>query len=245
MRSGWVALAGLLAAGCSGSEACVDFADEVLVVVSRTDDGESARIEAELRRVAAGEDSIPVKLCSDNALAFDGVDLVGVKRPNGSVIYEATVDSETATKPVTHTLRLENDDGVSEFTAEVDAPGFAISAPEAAADVPRTAALAVAWAPGRGAEDVITLRVSDEIDGETCLAAPLAIDVADDGAAEVEAGALTLAEGTSLKATCEAFVTLSRKVSAALATSRGDVTLHPDSRVEATNSRVQPFSSVP
>jgi hypothetical protein len=243
MRAG-LGLVGLLAGGCAGSEACVDFADEVLVVVSRTDDGEDTRIEVELRRALAGEDSIPVKLCVDNALAFDGVDLVGVKRPNGAVVYEATAASGADAKPVVHELRLENDDGVSEFAAEVDAPGFTISAPEADAKASRAADLAIAWAPAH-ATATITLRVADEIDGETCLAAPFEREMTDIGEATVEAGAFVLAADKSATAACEAFVTLSRRATVALETTRGGVTLHPDSRVEATNSRVQPFRSVP
>jgi hypothetical protein len=230
--------------GCAGSEACVDFVDEVLVVASRTDDGADTRIEVELRRAAAGEDSIPVKLCADNTLKFDGAALAGVKRPNGAVVYEATVDSKTDTELVVHTLRLSNDDGVSEFSAEVDAPGFAITAPASNAKVSRAGALAVAWEPAR-ADGTIVLRLSDEIDGETCLAAPLELDMPDSGEATIAAGEIALAPDTSPKATCASFVTLSRRAEVALATTRGGVTLHPDSRIEATNSRVRAFRSVP
>lgn len=235
---------GLLAGGCAGSEACVDFSEEVLVVVSRTDDGTDTRIEVELRRADAGEDSIPVKLCADSSLAFDKEALTGVKRPNGAVVYEVTVDSGTETKPVVHTLRLENDDGVSEFAGEIDAPGFAISAPTANLKVPRTEGLAIAWAPAQ-ADGTITLRVSDEIDGETCLAGPLELDAEDNGELMIAAGEIALSPETSLMATCVAYVTLSRRAEAALATTRGGVTLHPDSRIEATNSRVRAFRSVP
>lgn len=245
MRAGWIGLTGLLACGCAGSEACVDFTEEVLVVVSLTDDGDGARVEVELQRGVAGEDSIPVKLCADNSLAFDGDALVGVKRPSGAVVYETEVASETATEPVVHTLRLENDDGISEFAAEIDAPGFAISAPEADARVSRGEALMVAWAPPAAAAATITLRVADEIDGETCLAAPVELEEVDDGEVTVAAGALALAEGKSPTARCEAFVTLSRRASVTLEKTRGGATLHPDSRMEATNSRVQPFRSEP
>lgn len=243
MRSAWILLGGLLAGGCSGSEACVDFADEVLLVAAYTDDGTDTRIEVELRRAAAGEDSIPVKLCADNSLAFDKRGLVGVKRPSGAVVYEATMDSGTDTKPVVHTLRLENDDGVSEFTGEIDAPGFTVALPETNAKVSRAMELAITWEPAR--EGTITLRVSDEIDGETCLAGPLELDAPDSGELMIAAGEIALSPETSVKATCAAFVTLSRRADAALSTSRGDVTLHPDSRIEATNSRVRAFRSVP
>lgn len=243
MRRAGVLVAGLLAGGCPGSEACVDFVDEVLMVAAYTDDGTDTRIEVELRRAAAGEDSIPVKLCAGNSLAFDGAGLAGVKRPNGAFVYEATMDSGTDTKPVVHRLRLENDDGVSEFTGEIDAPGFAISLPEANAKVSRAVELAIAWEPAR--EGTITLRVSDEIDGETCLAGPLELDAPDSGELRIAAGEIALSPDTSVKATCAAFVTLSRRADATLATSRGGVTLHPDSRIEATNSRVRAFRSVP
>jgi len=243
MRTAWIGVVGLLAGGCSGSEACVDFADEVILVAAYTDDGSDTRVEVELRRAAAGEDSIPVKLCADNSLAYDRVGLAGVKRPNGAVVYEATMDSGTDTKPVVHTLRLENDDGVSEFAGEIDAPGFAVSLPETNAKVSRATDLAVAWEPAR--EGTITLRVSDEIDGETCLAGSLELDAPDSGELMITAGEITLSPDTSLKATCAAFVTLSRRDEAALTTTRGGVTLHPDSRIEATNSRVRAFRSVP
>ena len=240
---GSIWLMGLLVGGCSGSEACVDFADEVLVVAAYTDDGKDTRVEVELRRAAAGEDSIPVKLCADGSLAFDKVGLAGVKRPSGAVVYEAIMDSGTDTKPVLHTLRLENDDGVSEFAGELDAPGFVVSLPEVNARVSRAAELAIAWEPAR--EGTITLRVSDEIDGETCLAGPLELDAADSGELKIAAGEIALSPDTSVKATCAAFVTLSRRAEATLMTSRGGVTLHPDSRIEATNSRVRAFRSVP
>lgn len=237
-------LAGLLAAvGCSGSEACVDFAEEVIVVAALSDEGDGARVEVSLRRADAGDDSIPVKLCAGNSLAFDGVELEGVKRPSGAVVYEAEVASETETEAVVHRLTLDGEDGVSEFAAEVEAPGFAISAPVADVEVSRLGPLAVAWSPaGRG---TITLRVADEIDGETCLAAPVEVAAPDDGEATVEAGAITLAADESPEATCAAFVTLSRRASVVLEKTKGGATLHPDSRVEATNSRVQPFRSVP
>ncbi len=242
MRWTGVWLVGLLG-GCSGSEACVDFADEVLVVAAYTDGGKDTRVEVELRRAAAGEDSIPVKLCADSSLAFDDVELAGLKRPNGAVVYEATMDSGTDTKPVVHTLRLENDDGVSEFAGELDAPGFVVSLPEANAKVSRAAELAIAWEPAR--EGTITLRVSDEIDGETCLAGPLELDAPDSGELKIAVGEIALSPDTSLKATCASFVTLSRRAEAVLSTTRGGVTLHPDSRIEATNSRVRAFRSVP
>lgn len=243
MRS-WVQLVAVMVGGCAGSEACVDFVDEVLMVASRTDDGNDTRIEVELRRAAAGEDSIPVKLCASSTLAFDGTRLAGVKRPNGAVVYEATVDSSTDTEPVVHTLRLSGDDGVSEFSAEVDTPGFAITAPASNAKVARAGALAVTWEPAR-AGGTIVVRLSDEIDGETCLAAPLELDMPDSGEAMIAAGEIALAPDTSPKATCASFVTLSRRAEVSLETTRGGVTLHPDSRIEATNSRVRAFRSVP
>jgi hypothetical protein len=239
-------IVGLLAAGgCAGSEACVDFTEEVIVVAALSDEGDGMRVEVALQRAEAGADSIPVKLCQGNRLAFDGLDLEGVKRPSGAVVYEAELGSKKATEAVVHRLTLDNDDGVSEFAAEIDAPRFEISAPVADAEVPRTAPLEVMWSPAAGAEATITLRVADEIDGESCLAAPYAADVPDDGEATVEAGTIALAAGKSPKATCEAFVTLSRRASVALEKTQGGATLHPDSRMEATNSRVQPFRSTP
>jgi hypothetical protein len=242
MRAGWIGLC--LLAGCSGSEACVDFADEVLVVVSLTDDGDGARVEVALRRASEGDDSIPVRLCAGDSLTFDGAALAGVKRPSGAVVYEAEVASETRTEPVVHTLRHEGD-GASEFTAEIHAPGFAISAPEADAKLKRAEALAVAWAPPGPAGATLTLRVADEIDGEQCLEAPVELEEADDGEATVAAGTIVLSPDKSPTATCEGFVTLSRRASVALEVTRGGATLHPDSRMEATNSRAQPFRSVP
>lgn len=232
------------AAGCTGSEACVDFTQEVLVVASRTDDGRGTRIEVELRRAEEGENSIPVKLCDDSTLEFDGEGLVGVKRPSGAVIYEAKVASGTGTEPVVHRLRLENSDGVSEFSGEVDAPGFEISAPVDNTKVSREVDLPVVWEPVHEA-GMMTMRLSDAIDGETCLAGAFERDVGDGGMTTIVAGEIALSPDTSRNATCEAYVTLSRRAEVTLTTTRGDVSLHPDSRIEATNSRARRFRSVP
>ncbi|HPH67349.1 MAG TPA: hypothetical protein PLF40_16450 [Kofleriaceae bacterium] len=110
----WV-LGGMLAAGgCRGSEACADLGDVVLMSAQVTDNGEQTRVEVELRRSELGGASIPVKLCEDDALWVDAVEMTMVKRPTGAVVYEATL---AADGEATRRFALHSDDEVSEFVA--------------------------------------------------------------------------------------------------------------------------------
>jgi hypothetical protein len=239
----WV-LGGMLAtSGCRGSAACADLGGEVLLTAQVTDNGEQTRVEVELRRAALGSASISVKLCDDDALWVDAVEMLMVKRPSGGVVYEATLapDGETM-----RYFTLHSDDEVSEFTAELDAPDFAITAPSLGSEVPRATPLEVTWDPPRGGDTTITVKLADAIDGQACLGPPLELEEPDDGEVVID-GAMVKLNNTMAPAdgACEAFVTLSRGHSAALKPTSGSATLHPKSSVRATTSRTVAFTSVP
>jgi len=240
----WV-LGGMLVAGggCRGSEACADLGDEVLLSAQVTDNGEQTRVEVELRRVEHGGKSIPVKLCEDDALWVDDIEMMQVKRPTGAVVYEATLAAEGNE---TRRFALHSGDAVSEFTAAIDAPAFEITAPMVGSEVPRAAPLDVRWDPARGGDAKISVKVADEIDGHACLGPPLELEEADDGEAVI-AKAMVKVDMTMPPAdgACEAFVTLSRTHSAGLTPLTGDAALHPKSSVQATTSRTVAFTSVP
>lgn len=239
----WV-LGGMLAAGgCRGSEACADLGDVVLMSAQVTDNGEQTRVEVELRRSELGGESIPVKLCEDDALWVDAVEMTMVKRPTGAVVYEATL---AADGEATRRFALHSDDEVSEFTAEIDAPDFVITAPTTGSEVPRAAPLEVRWDPARGGDSKITVKVADEIDGHACLGPPLELEEPDDGEVVIAKAMVKLDDMTAPPdGACEAFVTLSRGHSAALKPSSGSAVLDPGSGVQATTSRTVAFTSVP
>lgn len=247
MRCGAWALVGVVAVGgCGGSEACIDFADEVLLTAQVTDNGERARIEVELRRADLGDESIPVKLCADNSVRVDDVEMTQVKRPNGAVVYEADLAQVSEQAVVARRFVLASGDEVSEFTATIDAPGFAITGPTIGAEVSRAEMLAITWAPPRGGDATIAVKLADQIDGDVCLGEPLELDELDDGEVLVGMAELKLAKETAAaNGACEAYVTLSRVFRAPLARSTGAASLHPDSVIQATTSRTVEFVSVP
>lgn len=239
----WV-LGGMLAAGgCRGSEACADLGDAVLMTAQVTDNGEQTRVEVELRRSELGGDSIPVKLCEDDALWVDAVEMTLVKRPTGAVVYEATL---AADGEATRRFALHSDDEVSEFTAEIDAPGFAITGPAVGAEVSRAAMLAITWTPAREGDAKMAVKLADKIDGDVCLGEPLELEELDDGEVVVAKAKVELAKETAAaNGACEAFVTLSRVSDAPLERATGAALLHPDSVIRATTSRTVEFTSVP
>ena len=229
-----------------GSEACADLGGDVLLTAQVTDNGERARVEVELRRPDLEAGSIPVKLCEHHALRVDDVDMTEVKRPSGAVIYEAELTAVSEQQAVTRRFELRADGDSSEFTAVIDAPGFAITSPVAASENSRAAALTITWDPPRGGDAKIAVKVADEIDGDACLGGPIELEEPDDG--EVVVGASQIELTTNMpppNGVCEAFVTLSRTHSAPLKLAHGGGGLHPDSRVEATTSRTVAFTSVP
>ncbi len=242
---GAVAVA-VLAGGCGGSEACADLGDEVVLTAQVTDNGERARVEVELRRPDLAAGSIPVKLCEDHGLRVDDVDMTEVKRPSGAVIYEAELDLVSEQQALTRRFQLRTRDDTSEFTATIDAPGFAISSPTADSEISRAAALTITWAPPRGADAKIAVKVADEIDGDACLGEPVELEEPDDGEVELAKAKVELTpEMPPSDGICEAFVTLSRAQTVALVPVSGGAVLHADSRVEATTSRTVSFISVP
>jgi hypothetical protein len=244
MRAVWLAGAVALG-GCDGSEACADFSDGVLMTALLTDNGETARVEVELRRSALGEASIPVKMCRDASLRVDDVELVGVKRPNGAVVYEGELPEVAAEAPHTRRFALTSDGATVERTARIAATGFEISSPAADAEVSRASALAIGWTPARGGEDTMIVQVADAIDGDACLGAPVELEEPDDGEATLAAAEVEAAEAhKQASAVCEAVVTLSRRQSVPLA-GEGEAVFDPDSRVLATTSRTRSFVSVP
>ena len=232
--------------GCGGTRACADLDEEVLLTAQLTDNGTRTRVEVELRRPDLAAGSIPVKLCEDHALRVDEVRMTEVKRPSGAVIYEVELASDTTKGPVTRRLELRSPDDTSEYTATLDAPGFRVTAPAAGSELSRAAELTVTWDPPRAGDAKISIKVTDEIDGDACLAAPLELEEPDDGEAVVAAAAVELTATTPpANGKCEAFLTLSRSSSATLERVSGPGGLHPDSRVKATTSRAVTFLSGP
>lgn len=237
---------GLWVGGCEGSAACVDFADEVLLTAQVTDNGERARVEVELRRAELGAESIPVKLCEDNRLRIDDVELTEIKRPSGAVIHEATLPTVNEQGIVTRRLTLRSGDDVSEFTVAIDAPGFTIMAPASGDEVSRSGMLAINWSPARSGDAKIVVKLADEIDGDACLGEALEVEELDDGEVLVGAAQVGLAkESVADNGVCAAFVSLARVYSGPLVHGSGAASLHPDSQVRATTSRTIDFTSVP
>ncbi|HEY0135149.1 MAG TPA: hypothetical protein VGB85_13770 [Nannocystis sp.] len=232
--------------GCGGSQACADLGDDVLLTAQVTDNGERARVEVELRRPDLEDGSIPVKLCEDHGLRVDDVDMTEVKRPSGAVIYEAELSAVSGQQALARRFELRTDDARTEFTARIDAPGFAITSPMADSELSRAAPLTITWDPPRGGEAKIAVKVADEIDGDACLGEPIELEEPDDGEVVVGASQVELTpKMPPSDGVCEAFVTLSRTHSAPLELVDGSGGLHPDSRVEATTSRTVAFVSVP
>lgn len=236
----------LILGGCGGSEACADLGEEILLTAQVTDNGERARVEVELRRVEHGAEAIPVKLCEDNALRVDGIDMTQVKRPTGAVVYEAELTTVSADAALSRRFELIGEDGTSEFTAEIDAPGFSITAPAPDSEVSRAAALAITWDPPRGGDAMVELKLADEIDGDACLGEPLELEEPDDGEVVLGEAMVELApKEPPSDGVCAAYVSLARVHSAPLERTQGGGSLHPESRVLATTSRTVAFVSVP
>ena len=232
----------LVVGGCRGSEACADLGGEVLLTAQVTDNGQETRVEVELRRGELGGKSIPVKLCEDDALRVDEVEMMRVKRPSGAVVYEAVLATSGAAM---RTFALDSDDEVGEFTVVIDAPEFEIMAPKPGSEASRAAPLTIAWTPARS-DAKISVKLADEIDGDACLGPPLELEEADDGEAVVAAAMVKLDKMMAPPdGSCEAFVTLSRDHSSGLKPAMGSAALHPESRVQATTSRTVAFVSVP
>lgn len=239
----WTSLLLVAAAACSeSSDACISLSEEdILLTAYITDTGTRARAEVELRRAP---DDVALSLCGDDALYVDDIRAARVRRPSGSSVYKADI-TVIGADPTTRTFKLKHDDGTDEYRAEVEAPAFEISKPVPGATLSRKATWELEWAPGRP-DATISARVDDVIDGETCLGAPILLDLPDAGAAVIGSGEVTVAkEGLPAVDQCDAYVRLARAVSAPLAPTAGTSRLHPDSRVEASTSREILFTSVP
>jgi hypothetical protein len=246
MRGVLCVLGAMLVGGCGGSEACADLGDDVLLTAQVTDNGERARVEVELRRPDLEAGSIPVKLCERHGLRVDDVDMTEVKRPSGAVIYEAELSAVSGQQALARRFELRAEDDRTEFTAVIDAPGFAITSPVAGSELSRAVPLAITWDPPRGGDAKIAVKVADEIDGDACLGEPIELEEPDDGELVVGASQVELApKMPPSDGACPAFVTLSRAHSAPLERVQGPGGLHPDSHVEATTSRTLAFVSVP
>jgi hypothetical protein len=176
----------------------------------------------------------------------DGIEMTQVKRPTGAVVYEAELTTVSDEAALSRRFELVSADGASEFTAKIDAPGFAITSPTPESEVSRAAALAITWDPPRGGDAKIAVKLADEIDGDACLGEPLELEEPDDGEVVLGEAMVELApKEPPSDGMCAAFVSLSRAHSAPLERTQGGGALHPDSRVLATTSRTVAFVSVP
>lgn len=242
-----LALVALAATGCSGSsDACIELSEEDLVVSAYiTDSGAKARAEVEVRR-AGDEGSVPLRLCDKSALYVDGVRATRVRRPSGASVYRAEVPVRAGDTATTHTLRLIDGEDSHDYAATVDAPAFAITSPTAGIELSRTAMWDLAWTPARP-DATIRARVDDVIDGETCLGAPIELELPDAGSAKIGSGQVEVAKtGLAAVDKCDAYIQLARVATAPLVPAGGAASrLHPDSFVEAATSRELPFLSVP
>lgn len=235
-----------LASGCSEpSDACIALSEEDIVLTAYiTDTGDRARAEVELQRVDGDERSIPLRLCDKNTLTIDGVRATRVRRPSGASVYRADL-AAIADAAATHSFLLRDDKDEVEYAATVDAPAFTITAPVSGVELSRSQNWDLAWTPARP-EATIIVRIDDVIDGETCLGAPVELELPDDGAEPIDSLALKVSiESLEMVDRCAATLRLARTTEAPLEPRRGAARLHPDSRVEAATSRELLFTSVP
>lgn len=236
-----------LASGCSApSDACIELSEQELVLTAYiTDNGAKARAEVELRRVD-DDSGVPLRLCDKSVLYVDGEPATRVRRPSGASVYRADIAVLAADVATTHTFRLVDGDDSHEYTATIDAPAFAITAPTPGVELSRSAMWDLAWSPARP-DATIRARVDDAIDGETCLGAPIELELPDAGAAKIGSGQVEVAQtGLAAVDKCDAYIQLARVAAAPLVPTGGAASrLHPDSFVEAATSRELPFLSVP
>lgn len=235
-----------LAPGCNErSDACIALSeDDVVMTAYILDNGARARAEVEFRR-AGEEDGVPLRLCDKSSLHVDGASTTRVRRPSGASVYRAEVP-RIAAEATTHSFSLRDGEDAYEYTATIDAPAFLIVAPKPGARLSRVAMWDLAWSPPRPGATIVA-RVDDTIDGETCLGAPVVLELPDAGSAKIGSGQLEVAEqGIAAVDQCDAYIQLSRTAVAALEPTGGATSrLHPDSRVEAATSRELAFVSVP
>ena len=235
-----------LTCGCrEHSDACVALSEDALHLTTYvTDDGTRARAEIEVRR---GEDAadLALGLCDDSALYVDGKQATRVRRPSGASVYKVDV-AVLAGDVVTRTLSLRDDDFRGDYTLTIEAPAFEFTAPAPGVELSRAATWDVAWTPARPGA-LIRARVSDVVDGESCLGAPIDLELPDAGAAQISPGQLKVdAAGLPTVDKCHATLRLSRLATAALEPADGDSSrLHADSLVLAATLRELEFTSVP
>jgi hypothetical protein len=226
------------------SDACADLAEsDLIVVVYINDDGKRARTEIEVRR--GDPDSLALALCKDSALYVDGQQAKRIRRPSGAHVYR--VDAAPITgESAKYTLQLRDDGYRAEYLVNVTAPSFEITSPAKGVQLSRAATWDIAWTPARPGE-TIRVRVDDVVDGESCLGAPIELELPDEGAARINPGQLKVdAAGLPSVDVCDATLRLSRTAATALMPVGGGASgLHPDSRVLAATSRELEFSSVP
>jgi len=232
-----------LACGCrEHSDACVALSEDDLHLLAYiTDDGTRARAEIEVRRDDA---DLALGLCEGSALYVDGQQATRVRRPSGASVYKVDVP-EVEGDTITRTLSLRDDDFRRDYTATLAAPAFEFTAPMPGVELSRAATWDLAWAPARPDAE-IHARVSDVVDGKSCLGAPIELDLPDAGTAQISPGQLKVdAAGLPTVDRCEATIRLERLAEAALESSSGDSRLHQDSRVLAATMRELAFTSVP
>ncbi|MFZ6185779.1 hypothetical protein [Nannocystis pusilla] len=230
--------------GCDDADAsCAALADEGLLVTAYIDhNGKQARTEIEVRRVD-DDAGLSLALCKRSSLSVDGTAATRVRRPSGSFVYK--VDGFDMAKdggPVTHELRLVDDDYEATYRVSVEAPAFEITAPKAGAELPRTQAFDVAWTPAR-TDATILARIDDAIDGIACLAEPIVLELPDEGTAQVAQGQLKT--GLTRPEPCSATLRLSRVATGALEPASGASRLHADSRASVATWRELKFTSDP
>lgn len=248
LRSRLVLALAALAVGCSApSGACIELSEEDLLLAAYiTDDGVKARAEVEVRRSDDEDGGVPLRLCDKSALYVDGVRATRVRRPSGASVYRADLKVRAGDVATRHTLRLVDGEHSHDYEATLDAPAFAITSPAAGVELSRTAMWDLAWEPARP-DATIRARVDDVIDGETCLGAPIELELPDAGNAKIGSGQVEVAKtGLAAVDKCDAYIQLARLATAPLVPTGGAASrLHPDSFVEAATSRELPFLSVP
>ncbi|MDC0718675.1 hypothetical protein [Nannocystis bainbridge] len=230
---------------CEGTDAsCAGLAEDGLLVTAYIDhNGKLARTEIEIRRLD-DDAGLALALCKRSSIAVDGVTATRVRKPSGSYVYKTeTVDRAKGGETVKHELRLrDDDDDEAIYSISVEAPAFEITAPTAGAKLPRAQAFEVAWTPARAGATILA-RIDDAIDGVTCLAAPIVLELPDEGAAQVAPGQLKT--GLTRPEPCSATLRLSRVATGALEPVSGDSRLHADSRAQVATWRDLKFTSDP
>ncbi|MBK8261626.1 MAG: hypothetical protein IPK80_09830 [Nannocystis sp.] len=215
----------------------VDNADVILA--ARIDDSDTnVRVELAFRRADGGGVARP--FCADDEVLVNSRRAEAIRKPNGHTVFAQNIGRASAE----YRIELRRRGEVHRVLATIPLIPLEVTAPLAGAQLSRAQPLDVAWREA-APDQQVTVLVIDQIDGQTCFAAAYEAIVADSGAHQVPASALTSTDAQfDHKVSCEALVEVIRLRESALEPLDGEP-LHPDSRFVAATERLIPFTAVP